>query len=109
MVRARRVQRPHGPGRGHVNAIKHGNRLDHRKKVGDRLQDGHHPAVGQSDRRGPGFRPEHVPDCTDPANLECPGGRGIMLMRCYMTRVEYNEAGNVVEMEKERAGSFERV
>ena len=30
-------------------------------------------------------------------------------MRCYMTRVEYNEAGNVVEMEKERAGSVEPV
>lgn len=30
-------------------------------------------------------------------------------MRSYMTCVEYNETGNVVEMEKEQAGSVERV
>ena len=28
--------------------------------------------------------------------------RGIMLMRNYMNRVEYNKAGNIVVMEKER-------
>ncbi|HTU24527.1 MAG TPA: ATP-binding protein [Pirellulales bacterium] len=91
------------------NAIKHGNRLDHEKKVAicgkmspSRLW------IRVSDE-GAGFRPEHVPDCTDPANIERPCGRGIMLMRCYMNRVEYNEAGNVVEMEKERAGSVEPV
>jgi serine/threonine-protein kinase RsbW len=92
-----------------VNAIKHGNRLDGRKQVRvacklspDRLW------IKIADE-GPGFNPEKVPDPTDPANLENPGGRGIMLMRSYMTRVEYNDVGNVVEMEKERAGSAEPV
>jgi serine/threonine-protein kinase RsbW len=51
---------------------------------------------------GSGFNPEQVPDPTDPENLECPSGRGIMLMRSYMNRVEYNAAGNKVVMEKHR-------
>lgn len=47
---------------------------------------------------GPGFRPQDVPDPTAPDRLEVPSGRGIMLMRAYMTSVEYNERGNRVDM-----------
>jgi serine/threonine-protein kinase RsbW len=92
-----------------VNAIKHGNRLDQRKKVAIACKTAADRLWVKVTDEGSGFRPEGVPDCTDPSNLERPSGRGIMLMRCYMTRVEYNEAGNVVEMEKQRAGSVERV
>ena len=91
------------------NAIKHGNRLDHRKKVGVFCKMATTRLWIKVTDEGTGFCPERVPDPTDPANLDRPSGRGIMLMRCYMTRVEYNEAGNVVEMEKERAGSVEPV
>jgi len=85
-----------------VNAIRHGNRLDRAKQV--------HVACKLSQRvlrveitdQGEGFNPNDVPDCTDPERLELPCGRGIMLMRCYMTRVEYNDTGNLVVMEKER-------
>ena len=52
--------------------------------------------------QGQGFNPEAVPDCTDPEHHRVPNGRGIMLMRNFMSRVEYNEKGNVVEMEKVR-------
>ena len=48
--------------------------------------------------RGPGFSPASVPDPTLDENLETPTGRGIMLMRAYMTRVSYNERGNRVTM-----------
>ena len=41
-------------------------------------------------------------DPTAPENLEVPSGRGIMLMRNFMSRVEYNEQGNQVTMEKNR-------
>ena len=51
---------------------------------------------------GAGFNPEEVPDPTDPDHLEIPSGRGIMLMRAFMTRVEYNDLGNCVVMEKQR-------
>jgi serine/threonine-protein kinase RsbW len=48
--------------------------------------------------RGPGFDPGGVPDPTLDENLELPSGRGLMLMRAYMTRVEFNGAGNRVRM-----------
>lgn len=48
--------------------------------------------------RGPGFDPDAIPDPTLDQNLESPTGRGLMLMRAYMTRVRFNEAGNRVEM-----------
>lgn len=54
--------------------------------------------------RGPGFTPAAVPDPTLDENLECPTGRGIMLMRAYMTRVTYNARGNRVTMVYEPAG-----
>ena len=48
--------------------------------------------------RGPGFEPGAVPDPTLDENLERPSGRGIMLMRAYMTEVRFNERGNRVTM-----------
>ncbi len=48
--------------------------------------------------QGPGFNPEAVPDPTLDENLEQPGGRGLLLMRAYMSEVEYNARGNRVRM-----------
>ncbi|MFM9995938.1 MAG: ATP-binding protein [Phycisphaerales bacterium] len=56
-----------------------------------------HVAIAVEDR-GPGFNPDAVPDPTLDANLEVPTGRGIMLMRSYMTTLRYNAVGNRVEM-----------
>ena len=52
--------------------------------------------------QGPGFAPAQVPDPTLDENLEMPSGRGLVLMRAYMTRVWHNAAGNRVEMELRR-------
>jgi serine/threonine-protein kinase RsbW len=51
---------------------------------------------------GPGFDPGSVPDCTSDERLEAPSGRGVMLMRSFMTTIEYNAAGNAVVLEKVR-------
>ncbi len=51
---------------------------------------------------GTGFTPEEVPDPTSIENLEKPCGRGIMLMRAFMSRIEYNDQGNRVILEKVR-------
>lgn len=48
--------------------------------------------------QGPGFQKESVADCTLDENLEVPRGRGVMLIRAYMTDVRYNEKGNRIEM-----------
>lgn len=47
---------------------------------------------------GTGFDPEAVPDPTEDANLEIPSGRGLMLMRAYMTEVNVIPPGNRIEM-----------
>jgi len=85
-----------------VNAIKHGNRLDHSKQVRVVCKLSAERLWIEITDEGTGFKPENVPDCTDPARLEIPCGRGILLMRSYMDRVEYNKEGNTVVMEKTR-------
>lgn len=48
--------------------------------------------------QGPGFDPGTIPDPTLDENLENPSGRGIMLIRAYMTSVSFNTRGNRVDM-----------
>jgi len=48
--------------------------------------------------QGPGFDPVSVPDPTLEQNLEVPSGRGLMLMRAYMTSVTFNDSGNEVTL-----------
>lgn len=91
-----------------VNAMKHGNLRDPGKRVdvscrlaADRVQ------VRIADE-GSGFDPAAVPDPTEDDYLEIPSGRGLMLMRCYMTTVRFNELGNEVWMEKVRGVRSDR-
>ncbi|HUY32281.1 MAG TPA: response regulator [Pirellulales bacterium] len=49
---------------------------------------------------GCGFDPALVPDPTDPANLERPSGRGLLLIRTFMDEVRHNERGNEITMIK---------
>jgi CheY-like chemotaxis protein len=51
---------------------------------------------------GPGFDPSTLPDPTDPANLDRPCGRGLLLMRTFMDNVIYNDKGNEVTLFKDR-------
>jgi serine/threonine-protein kinase RsbW len=48
--------------------------------------------------KGPGFRPQDVPDPTLDANLEQLSGRGMVLIRAYMAHVAHNATGNRLEM-----------
>lgn len=52
--------------------------------------------------RGPGYDPGAIPDPTLEENLHKPSGRGLMLIRSYMTEVWHNEAGNRLMMTYER-------
>ncbi|HJT33590.1 MAG TPA: ATP-binding protein [Pirellulales bacterium] len=85
-----------------VNAIRHGNRSDPSKRVHVLCKLAPERLWVEIRDEGAGFNPDDVPDCTDPERLEIPSGRGIMLMRAFMSRVEYNELGNCVVMEKQR-------
>ncbi len=83
-----------------VNAIRHGNKDDSRKKVHISCTLTRKKIVLTVTDEGQGFNPAAVPDCTAPENLERPSGRGVMLMRHYMDRVDYNDRGNQVRMVK---------
>jgi CheY-like chemotaxis protein/anti-sigma regulatory factor (Ser/Thr protein kinase) len=49
---------------------------------------------------GPGYDPSHLPDPTDPANLERVCGRGLLLIRTFMDEVRHNRTGNEITMVK---------
>jgi serine/threonine-protein kinase RsbW len=83
-----------------VNAIKHGNRMDPDKSVRVTWDVSPRFVRVEITDEGPGFTPDEVPDCTAEENLDRPCGRGIMLMRAFMTRVDYVGRGNVVVLEK---------
>ena len=86
-----------------VNAIKHGNEEHAGKQVQVCCRiNGQIVQIEVADE-GPGFDPASVPDPTSENLVDMPHGRGIMLMRSCMSRVEYNDSGNRVLMEKQRS------
>ena len=88
-----------------VNAIRHGNGGDAAKQVRVCCKLTAESFWIEIVDEGPGFNPEQVPDCTDDKYIDRPCGRGIMLMRNFMSRVEFNARGNGVVLEKHRAKS----
>jgi serine/threonine-protein kinase RsbW len=86
-----------------VNAIIHGHHGDPSKLVHLRYQLNDACLLAEVADEGAGFLPDLVPDPLAPENLEREGGRGLFLMRSYMTWVRYNDAGNCVTLCKERS------
>lgn len=83
-----------------VNAVKHGNENDPEKSVHIDFRIDDNRLVIEVQDEGPGFKPEDLPDPTAEENLSRPNGRGVMLMRAYMTEVQFNDAGNRVILTK---------
>lgn len=48
--------------------------------------------------RGPGFDPASIPDPTLDENLERGCGRGLLLIKAYMSVAEYSKTGNTLRM-----------
>jgi serine/threonine-protein kinase RsbW len=85
-----------------VNGFKHGNREDPAKFVLVYYCISSREITTEVEDQGPGFNPDQVPNPLAPENLERPGGRGVFLMRHYMTNVQFNERGNRVILSKTR-------
>lgn len=85
-----------------VNAIKHGNRMDPAKTVRICGHVAFQKVRIEIEDQGEGFQPGEVPDPTADENLERPCGRGIMLMRAFMSSITFNASGNRVILEKQR-------
>jgi len=86
-----------------VNAILHGNKLDPSKIVQVSCVVSPTLARIEVTDEGSGFDPASVPDCRLEDRLDAPNGRGVMLMRTFMTRIEYSDRGNRVLLEKQRS------
>ncbi len=86
------------------NAILHGNKSDKNLTIdisyvieGDKIK------VTIEDK-GNGFNVGDLPNPTNMENLYKESGRGVYIMRRLMDRVDYNEKGNCVTMEKKLEG-----
>lgn len=86
-----------------VNAIKHGNRESEAKSVRVQYRSNGNCVQIEIADEGEGFDPQSISDPTSPEHLEEPNGRGLLLMRSFMTRVEFNAVGNQVLLEKCRS------
>jgi serine/threonine-protein kinase RsbW len=88
-----------------VNAVEHGNGGDPAKHV--TVEYSIDPGLFEIaiTDEGPGFKLQDVPDPCSDEGLSRASGRGIALMRAYMDRVEYNDAGNCVRMVKHAPGT----
>ena len=85
-----------------INAVKHGNKLSDEKTVSIACDLSSRSATVVIRDQGEGFEPEAVPDPTAEENLDRPGGRGIMLMRNFMTEVTYADRGRQLTLVKHR-------
>jgi serine/threonine-protein kinase RsbW len=85
-----------------VNSIRHGNSCDPSKCVWITYQLRVDELIFNVRDEGTGFDLARVPNPTLPANLDLPSGRGLLLMRRYMTTVQHSEGGACVTMCKVR-------
>jgi len=81
-----------------TNAFKHGNKGDPSKTVRVHCDIQFDAVTIDVIDEGSGFDPDAVPDPTESENLEIPSGRGLTLMRAYMTEVQILPPGNRVKM-----------
>jgi serine/threonine-protein kinase RsbW len=88
-----------------TNAFRHGNRRDRRKCIHVCYLLTATEVVFQVEDMGRGFDPEQIPNSISEAYLDRPGGRGLFLMRAYMTRVGFHPEGNRVTLFRQRSKS----
>lgn len=84
------------------NAVRHGNCGDPEKQVAVEYAVTSEAFKASVTDEGCGFKPDHLPDPTRHENIERPCGRGVMLMKAYMSQVTYNDQGNCVTLVKNR-------
>jgi serine/threonine-protein kinase RsbW len=86
-----------------VNAIQHGNCSDPTKQVHFSCRLNDQRVYVRIEDEGSGFDPNTIPDPTDTEHILVASGRGVLLIKSFVSRVQWNERGNVLEFEKERS------
>jgi len=88
-----------------VNALVHGHGGDPGKVVRLAWRVYAEGVVATVEDEGPGFDPEGVPDPLHPDNRERPSGRGLLLIRTFMTTVSYSRPRRRLALWKRRSTS----
>ena len=87
-----------------INAVKHGNNCDDSKKVSiDYTITEKKFEICIADQ-GVGFDQDSVPDPRRQENLYKTGGRGLLLIRSFMNKVEFNKQGNCICLARYKNG-----
>jgi serine/threonine-protein kinase RsbW len=80
------------------NAIYHGNKSNPTKKIFVTFSSSAKAISFTVRDQGEGFDYKHLPDPTDPTNLEKPNGRGVFLMQHLADDVKFSERGRCVSL-----------
>jgi serine/threonine-protein kinase RsbW len=83
-----------------INAMKHGNKWDPKKKVHIEYKVSSTRLEVIVEDEGPGFMRDDVPDPTLDENIEKCSGRGILLIEAYMNNVHWSRGGRRLHMIK---------
>ncbi|MDR0703541.1 MAG: ATP-binding protein [Planctomycetaceae bacterium] len=86
-----------------VNAIQHGNGSDPAKQVHFSCRLNDQRLYVRIEDEGAGFDPNAIPDPTDSEHILVASGRGVLLIKNFVSHIQWNERGNVLEFEKERS------
>jgi serine/threonine-protein kinase RsbW len=86
-----------------TNAVKHGNDSDSSKMVRFACKLSRNKIYARIEDEGNGFDPNSLRDPREPANQMIESGRGVLLVKHFATKVEWNDRGNIVEFEKIRS------
>lgn len=81
-----------------TNAIQHGNKSNPEKNIDIFFQSEESSIAFIIKDQGEGFDFDHLPDPTDPENIEKPNGRGVFLMRNLADKVEFSDEGRIVSL-----------
>lgn len=85
-----------------VNAVQHGNHSDPSKQVHFVCCLNNDHLYVRIEDEGEGFDPSDVPDPTDEDHIMVASGRGVLLIRSFVSRATWNDKGNILEFEKDR-------
>ena len=87
------------------NAIVHGCKENEVKKVSVKCHISNEKVTISVEDEGDGFNVKSIPDPMNIDQIDNKAGRGLLLLRCYMDDVSFNESGSCVTMVKYRKAS----
>ena len=82
------------------NAIVHGSRMNKKLRVRVNYRIDKNRIIIEVEDEGIGFDPDSIPDPTLKNNITKESGRGVCLIKKLMDKVDFNEKGSKIRMEK---------